>query len=987
MGLLAPLAASPLAAGLTSLHAARGGRDPLLRLFEGTTGAYLVPGDFDRYMASKGPELVGSYAPGYINFDSNAEPLEGSSDPSYQTTGWFPVTAHALIELVPAGVASRFRIQTKDAGGVITYSTTLSQPDGVWTKRHVRVPAGATQMRLYFKTASDTATVVSARELTALDTATLFSDAAGTTPLTSLESAMGLVLDRSKGLVRGAEHLRDPEFAQGATHWSFSGTDATHIVTFADGALRFQSDTTTPVLQVSEQSGAPILEDGKKYEVITVVRSWISGSIKSDAFAEANPIIASGPGVFKSILTGRGVIFNFTRSTANVDITIDSISIRELPGHHATQATAAARMVLSSRANLLTQTERLDDATWLGEATVQVNVGLAPNGTNTANRLTPQVAGNVPDHAATGANRRFFEVATANGQFTHSIYVKTDAVASDVRLYVIDRQTDAVKASTPIVTTTAEWQRITVTGTTSGASVGLRFLIAASQACLVWGAQAELGPTATRYQRVGATATDYDTVGFPVYAKADGVDDAAVITFPAALGSDCTVMLANLDGTVTTLAGQTIGTSYTITQSFVAAVVVGRALSILEQNRVRRAFARLMQRQVPDVVASLPGAPGLTATAGNAQAFVTLAAPASDGGSPILDYTITRQPGDVVRVVNAPGTYTFDGLTNGVQASFSATARTAIGTGPASATVSVTPADVVSADTFDAFRMAVSETSGGVPPIVGEIAFRAKTGAAALTGTAFASSTGGVGTEAAKAFDGNANTYAQTALGDSAPHFGLTPAAPEQLAEVLVTFPVLEAGNTDGAPLALQFEGLKNGAWSNLKAFTVTGWTPGEAKLFVLQSIANTQVNALNNSALDSTASWDTSASGVTISGGACAFNSTTADLTLWQTAANMARVPVSGETIRARFRVTAYTEGNINPRIALSSGAFIYFYSGDATGNGPLAGGEVVVGQSYTTPAIVVPAGVTVNDAAMRIARRNGAANLSIDDFEVLIG
>jgi hypothetical protein len=45
----------------------------------------------------------------------------------------------------------------------------------------------------------------------------------------------------------------------------------------------------------------------------------------------------------------------------------------------------------------------------------------------------------------------------------------------------------------------------------------------------VWGAQVDIGPVVTRYQRVGAVATDYDAVGFPYYLRFDGVDDSLVV--------------------------------------------------------------------------------------------------------------------------------------------------------------------------------------------------------------------------------------------------------------------------------------------------------------------------------------------------------------------------------------------------------------------------------------------------------------------------
>ncbi|MGN9810206.1 apiosidase-like domain-containing protein [Micromonospora sp. BQ11] len=89
--------------------------------------------------------------------------------------------------------------------------------------------------------------------------------------------------------------------------------------------------------------------------------------------------------------------------------------------------------------------------------------------------------------------------------------------------------------------------------------------------------------------------------------------------------------------------------------------------------------------------ATVPGAPsGVTATAGNASASVSWAAP-SNGGSPITRYTVTGTPGGSCTTTGATSC-TVTGLTNGTSYTFRVTATNAIGTGPAStASAAVTP--------------------------------------------------------------------------------------------------------------------------------------------------------------------------------------------------------------------------------------------------------------------------------------------------------
>jgi hypothetical protein len=82
----------------------------------------------------------------------------------------------------------------------------------------------------------------------------------------------------------------------------------------------------------------------------------------------------------------------------------------------------------------------------------------------------------------------------------------------------------------------------------------------------------------------------------------------------------------------------------------------------------------------------VPGAPtNVVAKAGNRQATVTWNPPASDGGDPILDYTVTSDPSGVqVTVPASQTTATLTGLQNGVTYRFTVAARNDVGTGPSS---------------------------------------------------------------------------------------------------------------------------------------------------------------------------------------------------------------------------------------------------------------------------------------------------------------
>ncbi|UCU99363.1 IPTL-CTERM sorting domain-containing protein [Acidovorax radicis] len=124
------------------------------------------------------------------------------------------------------------------------------------------------------------------------------------------------------------------------------------------------------------------------------------------------------------------------------------------------------------------------------------------------------------------------------------------------------------------------------------------------------------------------------------------------------------------------------------------------------------------------VVAPAPGSPtGVTATAGNAQASVAFTAPASDGGSTILDYTVTSSPGGFT-ATGAGSPLVVTGLTNGTPYTFTATARNANGSSAAStASSAVTPKatqtitfNTPGAQTFGTTPTLTATASSGLTP-------------------------------------------------------------------------------------------------------------------------------------------------------------------------------------------------------------------------------------------------------------------------------
>jgi hypothetical protein len=253
-------------------------------------------------------------------------------------------------------------------------------------------------------------------------------------------------------------------------------------------------------------------------------------------------------------------------------------------GNHATQSTSTARPKLSARRNLLTYTEDFSNAAWAkSNVTVAANTVIAPDGTSTADTLTSVAAAD--NFVGTSVSNVNFVGAA----WTFSFWAWT--ASGSALLPVLGDDGSGRFWSNPSInkaSVTTTPTRFTYTGTAPASSAaivraGFGGYSAWTTATniFIWGAQLELGSTATAYQSV-TDANTYAYAGWPLIHQFDGVDDVLNVTFPSSLGSDCTVVTANRGTTPTIATGQTIGTSYTITATNAGRLVFPRALTAAE---------------------------------------------------------------------------------------------------------------------------------------------------------------------------------------------------------------------------------------------------------------------------------------------------------------------------------------------------------------------------------------------------------------------
>ena len=226
------------------------------------------------------------------------------------------------------------------------------------------------------------------------------------------------------------------------------------------------------------------------------------------------------------------------------------IQDKSVNDRHASQSTSTARPLLSARVNLLTHTEDFADTSWsMVEVTRTQNVVVAPDGTTTASLAVPTTVSE--NHRVRYSTNT--AVPTAG---VYSIYVKsagylkvglredeaTGALAAfDLASGGSVIATSGAAVSSPVIEAVGnDWYRISATFSgvnplryavcvlppayTSGSAPS--WAANGTDGVYIWGAQLELGSTATPYQRV-TTDSDYDgdPAKFPYYLSFDGVDD------------------------------------------------------------------------------------------------------------------------------------------------------------------------------------------------------------------------------------------------------------------------------------------------------------------------------------------------------------------------------------------------------------------------------------------------------------------------------
>ena len=183
----------------------------------------------------------------------------------------------------------------------------------------------------------------------ASDLSLLFQNSTGTTPVASIGDRVGLLLDKSNGLMLGSELITNGTFDTDTTGWTAGQSNGIASISVVDGALRVTTN-------VNSNNGwgyqAVSTTPGKVYGVtVTYLGGTATARFRIATAASLNDLLNVTPPI-------GNLSYSFTATTATSYIKAvsvsydrycdwDNISVRELPDNYAIQNTVASRPTLA----------------------------------------------------------------------------------------------------------------------------------------------------------------------------------------------------------------------------------------------------------------------------------------------------------------------------------------------------------------------------------------------------------------------------------------------------------------------------------------------------------------------------------------------------------------------------------------------------------------------------------------------------------------
>ena len=166
------------------------------------------------------------------------------------------------------------------------------------------------------------------------DLSTLYQDTAGTTPVTGAGKVVGLVLDKSKGLVLGPELVVNGTFDTDTAWAKNTG------VTISGGVANINTAATAYAIAQS-----PSVPANRFYKVTYTVSSYTSGGIRC-VVGGTSSLIRNQVGTYTEYVISAGSSTIQLASSGGFVGSVDNFYVKEIKGNHAYQTTSSMRPLL-----------------------------------------------------------------------------------------------------------------------------------------------------------------------------------------------------------------------------------------------------------------------------------------------------------------------------------------------------------------------------------------------------------------------------------------------------------------------------------------------------------------------------------------------------------------------------------------------------------------------------------------------------------------
>lgn len=172
------------------------------------------------------------------------------------------------------------------------------------------------------------------------DLSTLYQDAVGTTPVTTAGQPVGLVLDKSRGLVLGSELVTNGDFIQGVSGFYATGGE----LSIVDGKLRFTATSAGDAIFLRYYTDSSSTDFYKLETVFTKttvnnINTYIYGN--GPYWIRDKQVISKGTANYSELFA-----IWFTPNVIGEYVEFDFISVKKLSGNHAYQTTPSMRPLL-----------------------------------------------------------------------------------------------------------------------------------------------------------------------------------------------------------------------------------------------------------------------------------------------------------------------------------------------------------------------------------------------------------------------------------------------------------------------------------------------------------------------------------------------------------------------------------------------------------------------------------------------------------------